>query len=149
VEELDNMARVKLDLPDRYLFSTELMLRVSDINYGGHLGNDAVLSLAQETRVQFLRANGWSEFDVAGAGIMMTDAVVVYRSEGFCGDVVTIDVAVDDIQPLGCDFLFRIANKTTGKEVARVKTGIAFIDRAKRRPMAVPEAFRAVCDKSL
>lgn len=72
------MSRLRLDLPERLLFTAEVSLRVSDNNYGGHLGNDAVLSLAHEARVRFLRSHGWSEKDVAGAGIIMTDAVVGY-----------------------------------------------------------------------
>ena len=139
------MSRVRLDLPDRFLFTTEIPLRVSDINYGGHLGNDAVLSLAQEARMRFLRSHGWSEQDVAGFGIIMTDAVVVYRSEAHYGDVLTIDVAVADVQNLGCDFLFRMVNKASGKEVARVKTGIVFFDYANRKPSSVPEEFRSAC----
>ena len=136
------MPRVRLDLPERFHFTTEIALRVSDINYGGHLGNDAVLGLAQEARMRFLKSHGWSEQDVAGSGIIMTDAVVVYRSEAFYGDVLTIDVAVADLQQLGCDFLFRIANKGTGQEVARVKTGIVFFDYAARRPVSMPDQFR-------
>jgi acyl-CoA thioester hydrolase len=142
------MARVRLDLPDNFLFTTEIPLRVSDINYGGHLGNDAVLSLAQEARMRFLRTHGWSEQDVAGVGIIMTDAVVLYRSEAFYGDVLTIDVAVADPRQLGCDFLFRMVNKGSGREVARVKTGIAFFDYVNRKPSPVPEEFKKVCDAS-
>ena len=141
------MPRVRLDLPDRFLFSTDVALRVSDINYGGHLGNDAVLALAQEARVRFLRSHGWSEKDVAGVGIIMTDAVVVYRSEAFHGDILTIDVAVEDLQQLGCDFLFRMVNKDSGREVARVKTGIAFFDYTRHRPAPVPDIFREACGR--
>ncbi len=140
------MSRIRLDVPDRFLFTTEIPLRVSDINYGGHLGNDAVLSIAQEARVLVLRSHGWSERDVAGTGIIMTDAVVQYLSEAFPGDVLTVDVAVTDLQPLGCDFFFRMMNKGSGREVARVRTGIVFFDYASRRPRPVPQEFRAVCE---
>ena len=135
------MSRVRLDLPDRFHFTTEIPIRVTDINYGGHLGNDAVLAIAQEARMRLLQSHGWKEKDVAGTGIIMTDAVVVYRSEGFYGDVLTIEVAVADVQHLGCDFLFRITNRESGKEIARVKTGVAFFDYTRRRPAAVPELF--------
>jgi 4-hydroxybenzoyl-CoA thioesterase len=118
---------------------------VSDINYGGHLGNDAVLSLAQEARMRFLCSHGWTEQDVTGVGIIMTDAVVVYRSEAFYGDVLTIDVAVADIGEIGCDFLFRMVNKASGKEIARGKTGIVFFNYANRKPSSVPAEFRSVC----
>ena len=139
------MSRVRLKLPDQFLFTTEIPLRVSDINYGGHLGNDAVLSLAQEARMRFLRSHGWTEQDVTGVGIIMTDAVVVYRSEAFYGDVLTIDVAVADIGEIGCDFLFRMVNKASGKEIARGKTGIVFFNYANRKPSSVPAEFRSVC----
>ncbi len=139
------MSRLRLDLPDQFLFTTEIPLRVSDINYGGHLGNDAVLTLAQEARARFLASHGWSEKDVAGRGIIMTDAAVVYRSEAFYGNVLTIDVTVADLSEIGCDFLFRMTNKASGKEVARVKTGIVFFDYATRKPQPVPEEFRRVC----
>jgi acyl-CoA thioester hydrolase len=139
------MSRVRFKLPDRFLFTTEIPLRVSDINYGGHLGNDAVLSLAQEARMRFLCSHGWTEQDVTGVGIIMTDAVVVYRSEAFYGDVLTIDVAVADIGEIGCDFLFRMVNKASGKEIARGKTGIVFFNYANRKPSSVPAEFRSVC----
>ena len=49
------MARVKLTLPDACHFHTEVAVRIGDINYGGHLGNDAVLSLAHEARLQYFK----------------------------------------------------------------------------------------------
>jgi acyl-CoA thioester hydrolase len=136
---------MRLEIPEQFLYSTEIPLRVSDINYGGHLGNDAVLALAQEARMRFLRSHGWSEGDIAGAGIIMVDAVVVYRSEAFYGDVLAIDVAVADLQQSSCDFLFRMVNRASGKEVARVKTGVAFFNYATRRPAPMPTEFRSVC----
>lgn len=141
------MSRTRLDLPEHFLFTTDIPLRVSDINYGGHLGNDAVLSLAQEARARFLHSHGWSEKDLAGAGMIMTDAAVVYRSEAFYGDILTIDVAVADLHELGCDFVFRIVNKASGREVARVKTGIVFFDYAKRKPRPMPDAFRKAVNR--
>ncbi len=140
------MSRLRLDLPQRFLFTTEIALRVSDINYGGHLGNDAVLSLAQEARMRFLRSHGWSEKDVDGIGMIMTDAVVVYLAEAFYGDVLTIEVGVAGLHELGCDFVFRMMNKESGREVARVKTGIVFFDYAKRKPQPVPGGFKKACE---
>lgn len=142
--ETRDVSRVRLEMPGSFLFTTEVTLRVSDINYGGHMGNDAVLSLAQEARVRFLKSHGWTELDVCGVGLIMTDAVVVYRSEAFYGDVLTIDMAVADLGEIGCDFLFRLTNKAAGKEVALVKTGIVFFDYERRKPSPVPAEFRSV-----
>jgi acyl-CoA thioester hydrolase len=139
------MARIKLALPDNFLFRTELSIRISDINYGGHLGNDAVLSLVHEARIRFLQNLGYSELDIEGLGILMTDAVVVYSSEGHYGDVVTIEVGVSDFQMTSCDFVFRLINKATEKEIARAKTGIVFVNAQTRKISPLPEAFHQKC----
>ena len=136
------MARVKLALPDKYCYKTEITLRISDINYGGHLGNDSVLSLAHEARLRCMKTAGFSEIDCGGAGTIMTDSVIVYKNQGYYGDVVEVQVAVCEFTNLGCDFMYLITNKETGKEVARVKTGIVFYDYSKGRVVAVPEKFK-------
>jgi acyl-CoA thioester hydrolase len=136
------MPRVKLDMPGEFPFSTDIPVRIGDINYGGHLGNDAVLAIAHEARLRFLRSMEFSEQDVAGAGLIMLDAVVVYRSEAFYGDTLRVQVALADPQTTGCDVLYLMCNAATGKEVARVKTGVAFFDYARHRVVAMPDAFR-------
>jgi acyl-CoA thioesterase FadM len=81
------MPRIKLDLPKHFHFTTEIPIRISDINYGGHLGNDAVLSILHESRVRLLLEHGYSEFNVEGVGIIMTDSAIVYKSEAFYGEL--------------------------------------------------------------
>ena len=46
------MARIKLTLPERFPFTTTIPIRITDLNYGGHVGNDTVLALLHEARVQ-------------------------------------------------------------------------------------------------
>lgn len=135
------MTRIKIDLPKKFIFSTEIPLRITDINYGGHLGNDSVLSIFQEARIRFLKEFGYSEIDIEGSSIIMTDATVQYKSQGYYGDVLVVEVSVDDIQKAGCDFYYRSINKLSGKEVAVGKTGIAFFDYHKNKITSVPEKF--------
>lgn len=136
------MARIKIELPERLPFVTTIPIRIGDINYGGHLGNDAVLSLAHEARVRWLASLGWTELDMDGVGIVMIDAAIVYESEGLYGDVLRVEAGAGDFRRLGCDFHFRISNEKTGRAVARVKTGIACLDRGTRKPARLPDAVR-------
>lgn len=138
------MGRVKLDLPENFGFKTELSVRIGDINYGNHLGNDSVLSLIHEARLRFLIHHGFSELDIDGFGIAMADSVVMYMSEGMYGDPLTIEVTTDDFNRYGCDFLYRITNKKTGKEVARAKTGVVFFDYGAKKVVQIPEKFKTV-----
>ncbi|WP_255669390.1 hypothetical protein [Myroides oncorhynchi] len=40
------MARVKLNLPTEFIFETKIPVRITDLNYGNHLGNDKLLSIS-------------------------------------------------------------------------------------------------------
>lgn len=135
------MARIKLKLPEKFDFNTDIPLRITDINYGGHLGNDSVLALIHEARVRYLKQQNYSELDICGVGLIQSDAVVVYKSEAFYGDVINIQVAVGEFTATGCDFFFLLKNCDSGKEVARAKTGIAFFDYDKKKIAKVPENF--------
>jgi len=138
------MSRVKLDLPDHFQFSTEIVVRISDINYGGHLGNDSVLSMVHEARVRFLKHYGFTEADIDGVGIIMTDAVIVYKSEGFYGNILRVDVSVQNSSKVGCDFIFRLTNKESASEIARAKTGVVFFNYEQKKIMAMPDKFRTL-----
>jgi acyl-CoA thioesterase FadM len=136
------MARITLQMPDRYLFRTEMAVRVSDVNYGGHLGNDSVLSMIHEARVRFLKHYHYTELSIEGVGLIMTDTAIVYRAEGFYGDRVQVDVSVGDFNKHGCDFYYLLSNKQGDVELARAKTGIVFFDYQARKVVDVPDAFR-------
>jgi 4-hydroxybenzoyl-CoA thioesterase len=137
------MARVEIDLPDSFLFETEIPVRVGDVNYGGHLGNDAVLSIVQEARARFLAAHGMSELDVGGPGIVLADAALVYRAEGTWGMCLRVAIAAADVRSRGLDLLYRLTDAATGREIARVKTGILFFDYRTRKVVSMTAAFRA------
>lgn len=141
------MPRIRVELPEHFFFATDLTVTIGDINYGGHLGNDSVLSLLQEARVRFLKQFGYSERDIDGLGIIMVDAAIQYKSEAFHGDVLTIALAVDDLHEHGCDFLYCITRKDSGKEIARAKTGIVFFDYARRKIAQVPPKFASLMAK--
>ena len=142
------MARVKIELPKKFIFKTEIPIRINDINYGGHLGNDAVLSIAHEARLRFLKQYNFTELNAGGAGIIMADAAIQYKTEGFYGDIILVEIAVTDITGVGCDFVYRCTKKRTGTLIAIVKTGIVFYDYNKKKVVSVPEKFISVLTES-
>ena len=135
------MARMKLDLPETFHYITDMPVRIENINYGGHLGNDSLLSLVHEARLRFLKANGFTESDIGGVGIIMVDTVIIYKSESFHGDVLKFEVAVGNIGRTGCDFFFRVTNNATKADVAHVKTGVVFFDYSARKVVPTPVEF--------
>lgn len=136
------MARIKIQIPKMFIYQTVIPIRITDINYGGHLGNDSLLSLVHEARVRFLKHLGYSESNVEGNGIIMIDAGIQYKSEGFYGDEIVVEVTVNEFTGLGCDIVYRLTNKESNKEIALAKTGIVFFNYEKRKTAPVPPGFK-------
>jgi acyl-CoA thioester hydrolase len=136
------MARIKVTIPQHKHFTAIVQVRITDLNYGNHLGNDALLSILHEARVQLLNHFGWSELQIGGASMIMADVAIEYKGEGFYGDVLTIDLAFDDINKYGFDITYHVTNQN-GKEVARAKTGMLCFNYNERKLMALPDEVKA------
>lgn len=141
------MARIKIDLPAKFLFSTNVEIRVTDLNYGNHLGNDALLGIIHEARVRFYSSLGFpDERNVFGTGLIMADTAIQYKAEGFLGDVLTIYVGVSDIARMGYDLVYEIKNQKQ-QIVAIAKTGMVCFDYNSRKVCTLPEEFIAAVTK--
>lgn len=136
------MARVKLDLPENPVFAATIPVRITDLNYGGHVGNDTLLSILHEARVQFLTHFGFTEHNIGGKGIIMADAVLVYKAEIFYGTTLTVEIGVADLHSHGTDLTYRVMDGE--KEVAGAKTGIVFFDYEKRKIAHMPDEFKTL-----
>jgi acyl-CoA thioester hydrolase len=134
------MARIQLTPPETFIYETILTIRASDLNYGAHVGNDRILTLAQEARVLLYRSLGFkSEISFDGAvGQVISDAAVIYKSELFLGDSITIKIAVADFNKYGFDMFYHFINNETKRDVAIVKTGIVCFDYEKRKVAVIP-----------
>ena len=136
------MPRLKLDPLDAYGFSCELTVRTTDLNYGGHLGNDRLLSLVHEARVSFLAAHGLSELDFGGVSLILGDAALVYQAEAYAGEVLRFEVAAGEPTRSGFRIFYRVTRPADGQAVALVENGMACFDYRARKIVALPAAVR-------
>ena len=135
------MARIKIDLPDSYSFSCQIPVRITDINYGGHVGNDTVLSIIHEARMQFFVNLGYTEMNFAGTGMIMADMAIEYKGELFYGDTVIASMAVGEISKIGFELIYKLEKQIGDKRklVAAAKTGMICYDYEKKKIVIVPE----------
>lgn len=138
------MARVKIELPASFHFSCTIPVRITDLNYGGHAGNDAILSIIHEARMQFLHQFGYTEMNLAGSGLIMADVAIEFKNELFYGDTVIAAVAIGELSKIGFDIIYNLEKKENGtsKTVALAKTGMICFDYTKKKIVAVPEEAR-------
>ena len=142
------MPKTKITLPERFTFTTEIPIRITDLNYGGHVGNDAVLSILHEIRVQFLRHHEYTELDLAGTGIIMADVVIEFKSEVFYGETIRASVAAAEFSRVGFDIYYKL-EKISGQKwvtVAAARTGMVCYNYTQKKIASVP---KEVCTRLL
>jgi acyl-CoA thioester hydrolase len=137
------MARVKLSLPATFHFTATIPIRITDLNYGGHVGNDTVLSLLHEARIQFLNQFGYSELNIEGVGLIMSDVAIEFKAELFYGDVIRAFVTVQDFTRAGFDMYYKLVREKDEKPVAVAKTGMVCYDYSSKKIAEVPAAVVA------
>ncbi|KIF83157.1 thioesterase family protein [Noviherbaspirillum autotrophicum] len=136
------MARLTLEFPeDQYLYSTQLTVRVTDINGANHLGNDSMISMISEARARFLFEFGIEETQGDGTGIIVTDLATTYKTEAHARDQLLFEVGVMDFNKYGGDITFRITRPRDGALVAMAKSGFVFFNYRSKKVVPMPELF--------
>lgn len=136
------MQRIKLDLPEQLIFSTNITIRITDLNYGGHVGNDSFLSIIHEARQQFLNYYNYSELNFEGSSLIMADVAVEYKRELNYGDIVTISVAAKGFDKFGFDifYLLEVLKEDKKHLAGKAKTGMLCYDYQLKKLMPMPMA---------
>jgi acyl-CoA thioester hydrolase len=135
------VSRIKLVEQEEYEFHFTITLLPRDINAGGHLGNDALISLVGAARADIFHSMGMSELDLGDAqtGIIMSDLVVNYLAEAFLFDELFIDTRIGEL----CRNGFRLLHRISKKEIviALVETGLVTFNYVSKKVVSVPETF--------
>jgi acyl-CoA thioesterase FadM len=120
---------------------TRIEVRVGDINYGGHMGNDKALLVFHDARIRFLKALGYEEGNIGGPGIIMRDAHVAFRKEVFLHDVLLADVGIEVLSLTSFNMLYTVRRESDDAVVFTGSTGLVAFDYNTRRPVKIPEEF--------
>nr|WP_294905928.1 thioesterase family protein [uncultured Lacibacter sp.] len=131
------MSRIKITFPEQFSFTANIPIRITDLNYGNHVGNDAVLSIIHEARMQFLAHHGYSELDLAGTGLIMADAGIEFKKEIFYGDAIAVNIAAVNFTSVGFDLYYQLLNKEK-TVTALAKTGMICYDYNRKKIAHVP-----------
>lgn len=143
------MARIKIDIPEHILGSFRVPVRITDINYGNHMGNDAFVSIIHEARMLWLKQYDYTELKIEGIGLIMSDLMVEFKNESFYGDVVEIKLSVGEISRAGFDLyyqLFAIRNEVPVL-LANAKTGMICYDYPAKKVAMIPGQLRDILTK--
>lgn len=139
------MPRIKIPQLSHYPFSVDIPVRISDLNYADHVGNDSFLSIMHDARMLYLMSRGYSEMNVEGFGLIMADAGVEYKAQLKYGDVVKVEVGLDDFSSVGFDVYYRLTvlRNDQHKIAALGKTGMVLFDFQAQKMAPISDELKA------
>jgi YbgC/YbaW family acyl-CoA thioester hydrolase len=140
------MARIKIDIPEKVMGTFNSPVRISDINYGNHVGNDAFVSIIHEARLQWLKQYDYTELKIEGIGLIMSELALEFKSESFYGDVIEVQLSAGELSRVGFDLYYQLFAKRNNENIllANAKTGMVCYDYEVKKVAAVPEKLKTI-----
>ncbi len=140
------MARIKLVFPEKALAQLSIPVRITDINYGNHVGNDSFVSILHEARMQWLQYHGFTELAIDGLGLIMSDLSIEFKNESFYGDQLDVELSCGEIARVSFELYYRISTKRPDGTmvIAIAKTGMISYDYATKKVAPLPDILKAI-----
>jgi acyl-CoA thioester hydrolase len=135
------MARIKLLMPEQIISEASIPVRITDINYGNHLGNDAFVRIVHEARMLWLHRHGFTELNIDGTGLIMGGIAVEFKAEGFYGDIIDAKIGCGEKTSVGFELYYNLMAARSGENIllAIAKTDMVCYDYANKKVIPIPE----------
>jgi len=130
---------------DNFLFSTKVKVRVSDLNYGGHVHHAQFFNYFHEVRIDYLKNLGFSEFDLGdGNGLIMVEEKANFKAEVFLGEELWVWTRISSIKRASFKMDYKITkeNDPHSKPLSLGSSTFMIFDYNKRKPATVPKIFK-------
>jgi len=131
---------------NHYPFSVEIPVRITDINYGGHLGHMAVVGIFHQVRLLFLNEYNIDEMNVEGNGVILLNSSYVFKNQAFLNDQLIVRVGIGAYSRTRFNFLYQASDKETGQLIVSSQEEITFFNYTRRKSSKIPESFLLFCE---
>ena len=140
------MARLKIIIPENKINTFTIPVRISDVNYGNHVGNDTIVSIIHEARVQWLSQHNFTELNIDGAGLIMSDLEIEFKKESFYGDVIEVQLSIGEISKKSFEIYYQLYTKRNGERIVLTvaKTGIVCYNYLNKKVVTIPDVLKNI-----
>ncbi|HEX7458315.1 MAG TPA: thioesterase family protein [Ginsengibacter sp.] len=140
------MARIKIELPKKCIATFKIPVRITDINYGNHVGNDSLVAIIHEARMQFLHQHGYTEMNISGTSLIMNELFVEFKNEAFYKDQLEVKIFAGEIFKVGFEFFYSLSTMRDKSSllIANAKTGMVCFNYEEKKLIPVPEELKKI-----
>ncbi|MBT6102016.1 acyl-CoA thioesterase [Oceanospirillaceae bacterium] len=138
------MPLIKINPQFDELFRCSLQVRVADLNYGNHLGNDQILSYFHEGRVLWLNQHSLSEKDVGGCGLIMAATSIEYLAQAYLHQHLELTLGARAVGKARFTIVYKLTEQQTEQTIALGETHMGCFDYQNQKPARAPQSFLAI-----
>lgn len=140
------MSRIRIKLPEKCIAVFTIPVRITDINYGNHVGNNSLVEIIHEARMQFLRQYDFTEMDAGGSSLIMNELVVEFKNESFYKDNPEVKIFVGDISRVSFELFYSISvvRNNLSIIIANAKTGMVCFDYKEKKVVPIPDKLKKI-----
>ena len=140
------MARIKIEIPELTMCSFLIPVRIGDINYGNHVGNDAFVQIIHEARMLWLKQYGYTELKIEGIGLIMSDLAIEFKQESFYGDIIEVKLSAAEISRVSFELYYQLFAIRNDENIllANAKTGMVCYNYDAKKVAAIPEKLKTI-----
>jgi 4-hydroxybenzoyl-CoA thioesterase len=102
------------------------------------------VSFFHEARVRFLKKFGYTELNVEGVGMLVTNLLVNYLTESFYADNITLNIAIGENTRTSLQLIYQAIIQGSDREIARAVTTMTFYDYQKKKVAKIPQNFLSI-----
>lgn len=121
------------------LFETAIQVRISDLNYGAHLGIPSLSQILHNTRDMYMRSLGVSEINCFGTKIVHVSQTVTCHQETFFGDELNISIYFVEKTKARIKLKYEVTNIKTEKVISDAEETILFLSTRNNSLTKPPE----------
>jgi len=140
------MARIRIELPEKCVAAFIIPVRITDINYGNHVGNNSLVEILHEARMQFLRQHNFTEMEAGGSSLIMSELLIEFKSESFYTDALEVKIFVGEISRVGFELFYSVSTVRNSASIiiANAKTGMVCFNYDEKKIAAVPAELKKI-----
>lgn len=141
------MGRTKIELPAKCVGIFTIPVRITDINYGNHVGNNALVEIIHEARMQFFRQHDFTEMDAAGTSLIMSELIVEFKNESFYEDNLEVKIFTGEVSRVSFELFYSLTavrDNAAATIIANAKTGMVCFDYNEKKVISIPDKLKKI-----
>ena len=104
------------------------------------------MAIVHEARMQFLQYHDFSELNIDGTGLIMSDLFVEFKNESFYKDIIEVKLGIGEISNVSFELFYKLITERNNEVVliANAKTTMVCYNYDLKKVVVIPKKLKNI-----